>query len=97
VKASQNKSEVTNPQSLTPTPQAEAEAEACFRRAIEIARSQRAKTWELRATMSFCRLRQQQGKRADARRMLAVIYGWFTEGFGTTDLQQAKGLLETLA
>jgi DNA-binding winged helix-turn-helix (wHTH) protein/predicted ATPase len=72
------------------------EAEACFRRAIEIACSQGAKTWELRATMSFCRLWQQQGKRADARRMLAAIYDWFTEGFDTVDLKEAKTLLETL-
>src|SRR5262249_45550026 len=60
--------------------QAEAEAEVCFLKAIEIARTQQAKSWELRATESLARLWQQQGKKTEARQMLAEIYGWFTEG-----------------
>jgi len=73
------------------------EAEACFLKAIEIARQQQAKSWELRATMSLSRLWQQQGKRKEAHALLAEIYGWFTEGFDTKDLQDAKALLEELA
>jgi predicted ATPase len=88
---------VTNPQSLTPNPQAEAEAEACFLKAIEIARQQQAKSLELRATTSLARLWQQQGKQKDAHQMLVEIYGWFTEGFDTADLQEAKALLEELS
>ena len=80
----------------TPNPQAEAEAEACFLKAIEIAQQQQAKSLELRATMSLARLWQQQGKQKDAHHMLAEIYGWFTEGFDTKDLQEAKALLEEL-
>jgi len=80
----------------TPQPQEEAEAEACFHKAIEIAQRQRAKSLELRAVMSLARLWQQQGKKKEARRMLAEIYGWFTEGFDTKDLQEAKALLEGL-
>jgi predicted ATPase/DNA-binding winged helix-turn-helix (wHTH) protein len=79
---------------LTPGPQSE--AEACFHKAIDIARRQRAKSWELRAVMSLVRLWRQQGKKEEARQMLAEIYGWFTEGFGTADLQEAKALLEAL-
>ncbi len=74
----------------------ESEAEECFLKAIEIACQQSAKSLELRATMSLARLWQQQGKRAEARRMLAEIYGWFTEGFDTKDLQEAKTLVEEL-
>ena len=74
----------------------EAEAEQCFHKAIEIARKQQAKSLELRAVMSLSRLWQQQGKREEARQMLAEIYGWFTEGFDTKDLQEAKALLEEL-
>src|SRR5229473_5313516 len=81
---------------VPPSPQAEAEAEACFLQAIEVARRQQAKSWELRAVMSLSRLWQQQGKKAEARRMLAEIYGWFTEGFDTKDLQEARALLEEL-
>jgi predicted ATPase len=81
---------------LTPSPQAEAEAEACFHKAIDIARRQGAKSLELRAVMSLSRLWQQQGKKEEARQMLAEIYGWFTEGFDTKDLQEAKVLLEEL-
>ena len=73
------------------------EAEACFQQALAIARQQQAQSWELRAAMSLARLGQQQGKRAEARDLLAPIYGWFTEGFDTADLQEAKALLEELA
>jgi predicted ATPase len=74
-----------------------AEAENCFRRAIEIARNQSTKSWELRATMSLARLLAKQGRRDEARTMLANIYGWFTEGFDTADLKDAKVLLNELA
>jgi predicted ATPase len=74
------------------TPQAE--AEAWLRRALDVARHQEAKSLELRAAMSLSQLWQQQGKRADARQLLEPIYGWFTEGFDTADLQEAKALLE---
>jgi predicted ATPase len=73
------------------------EAEACFRRAIEVARRQGAKSLELRAVMSLSRLWQSEGKQEEARRMLAEIYGWFTEGFATADLQEAKVLVEAWA
>jgi class 3 adenylate cyclase/predicted ATPase/DNA-binding IscR family transcriptional regulator/ribosomal protein L40E len=73
------------------------EAESCFRRAIEIARRQQAKSWELRAVMSLARLLHHQGKKEEARQMLAEIYGWFTEGFDTADLKDAKALLEELS
>jgi predicted ATPase len=72
------------------------QAETCFRQALTIARRQQAKSWELRAAMSLSRLWQQQGKRAAAYELLAPIYGWFTEGFDTTDLQEARALLEEL-
>ena len=74
-----------------------AEAEACFHQAIEIARQQEAWSWELRATMSLCRLWQRQDRREEARALLAEIYGWFTEGFDTQDMQEAKALLDELA
>ena len=74
-----------------------AEAEAYFHQALAIARRQQAKSWELRAAMSLGRLWQQQGKRTEAYDLLAPIYGWFTEGFDTADLQEAKALLEELA
>jgi predicted ATPase/DNA-binding winged helix-turn-helix (wHTH) protein len=89
--------QVANLQSLAPNPHAESEAEACFHKAIEIARRQQAKSLELRAVLSLSRLWQQQGKKAEARQMLVEIYGWFTEGFDTKDLQEAKALLEELA
>jgi class 3 adenylate cyclase/predicted ATPase len=79
-----------------PSTQAEVEAEACFQKAIEVAQRQQAKSWELRATTSLSRLWQQQGKKAEARQRLAEIYGWFTEGFDTKDLHEAKTLLDTL-
>jgi predicted ATPase len=75
----------------------DAEAEASFHKAIEVARRQQAKSWELRATVSLCRLWQQQGKLEEARQLLTEIYGWFTEGFDTPDLQEAKALLEGLS
>src|SRR5262249_2677291 len=71
-------------------------AETCFQQALAMARRQQAKALELRAAMSLSRLWQQQGKRDEARALLAPIYGWFTEGFDTADLQEAKALLETL-
>ena len=73
------------------------EAEECFWKAIEVARKQQAKSLELRAVMSLARLWQQQGKQHEARNMLADIYNWFTEGFDTKDLQEAKALLVELA
>jgi predicted ATPase len=78
------------------TPKA-AQAEACFQQALAVARRQQAKSWELRAAMSLSRLWQHQGKRHEARELLAPIYDWFTEGFDTADLQDAKALLEELA
>jgi predicted ATPase len=70
------------------------EAEACFEKALDIARRQGAKSLELRAAMSRCRLWDQQGKGAEARQLLAEAYGWFTEGFETADLREARGLLK---
>ena len=66
------------------------EAEACFQKALEVARSQSAKSLELRAAMSLSRLWQRQGKKEEARQLLGEIYGWFTEGFDTADLKAAK-------
>jgi len=74
----------------------EPEAARCFREAIEIARRQSAKSWELRATMSLARLLAKQGRGDEARTMLADIYGWFAEGFDTADLKDAKALLDEL-
>lgn len=76
---------------------AQPEAESCYHQAIEIARQQNAKSWELRAATSLARLWQRQGRTAPARQMLAETYGWFTEGFGTADLKDAKALLENLS
>jgi predicted ATPase len=72
-------------------------AETCFQQSLDIARRQQAKSLELRAAISLSRLWQHQGKRDEARTLLAPIYGWFTEGFDTADLQEAKALLEKLA
>ncbi len=72
------------------------EAESCYHQAIEIARQQSAKAWELRAATSLAGLWQQQGKQAEARQMLAEIYGWYTEGFDTADLKDAKAMLDEL-
>ena len=71
-----------------------AKAEAHFEHALAVAREQRAKSWELRAAMSMARLWRDQGKRDEARELLAPVYGWFTEGFDTIDLKEAKALLE---
>ena len=73
------------------------EAEEYFLKAIEIARRQQAKSLELRAVISLSRLWQKQGKRKEAHEMLSVLYGWFTEGFDTKDLQEAKILLEQVS
>jgi hypothetical protein len=93
----------SSPQSLAPSTQhptlrtqAEAEAEACFLQALEVARRQQAKSLELRAAMSLARLWQQQDKKDEAQQLLAEVYGWFTEGFDTKDLQEAKTLLAEL-
>jgi predicted ATPase len=75
----------------------EAQAETCLHQALDIARRQETKSWELRAAMGLARLWQQQGKRTEARELLAPVYGWFTEGFDTADLQEAKALLDALA
>jgi predicted ATPase len=72
-------------------------AEAYFARALEVARQQQAKSWELRAAMSMARLWRDQGKRREARDLLAPVYGWFTEGFETLDLREARALLDDLA
>jgi len=81
---------------LSPEPDA-AKAEAYFERALAVARKQQAKSWELRAAMSMARLWRDQGKRQQARDLLAPVYGWFTEGFDTLDLKEAKALLDELA
>jgi predicted ATPase len=73
-----------------------AKAQAYFEHALTIAQAQQAKAWELRAAMSLARLLSDQGKRQMARELLAPIYGWFTEGFDTTDLRKAKALLGEL-
>jgi predicted ATPase len=73
-----------------------AKGEAYFKRALAVARQQQAKSWELRAAMSMARLWRDQGKPRQARELLAPIYGWFTEGFDTLDLKQAKALLDEL-
>jgi predicted ATPase len=72
------------------------EAEACFRQAIAVARRQQAKSWELRATLSLSRLLQKEGRPEEARHLLSEIYGWFTEGFDTPDLREARDLLGEL-
>ena len=71
-------------------------AEELYRKALSIAREQEAKLWELRAAVSLARLRRDQGRRAEARDLLAPIYGWFTEGLGTEHLREAKALLDEL-
>jgi predicted ATPase len=79
-----------------PKPDVE-KAEACFDRALAVARAQQAKSWELRAAMSMARLWRDQGMPQQARELLAPVYDWFTEGFDTLDLKQAKALLDELA
>jgi predicted ATPase len=82
---------------LTKTVQADrTEVEACYEKAIEVAQEQSAKWWELRAATSLARLWRDQGRRAEARDLLAPVYGWFTEGFDTADLKEAKALLHEL-
>jgi predicted ATPase len=71
-------------------------AEELYRKALSIAEEQEAKLWELRAAASLARLRREQGRRAQARDLLAPVYGWFTEGFSTPDLKEAKALLDEL-
>ena len=82
---------------LAHVPAEQANAEACFRQAIAIARRQSAKSLELRAVMSLSRLYQKQGKQAEARPLLAEIYGWFTEGLDSADLREAKALLQAVS
>jgi predicted ATPase len=80
------------------SPQPDAtKAKAYFERALAVARQQQAKSWELRAAMSLARLWRDQGKVQQARELLAPVYGWFTEGFDTRDLKEAKALLDALA
>jgi predicted ATPase len=74
-----------------------AKAEEHLERALTVARRQQEKSWELRAAMSMARLWRNQGKRDEARELLAPIYGWFTEGFDTLDLKEAKALLDELS
>jgi predicted ATPase len=73
-----------------------AKAETHFERALAVSRAQQSKSWELRAAMSMARLWRDQGKRDEARQLLAPVYGWFTEGFDTRDLKDAKALLDEL-
>src|ERR1700751_2682908 len=80
---------------MSPEPDA-TKAQAYFERALSVARAQQAKSWELRAAMSMARLWRDQGKWDEARELLAPIYGWFTEGFDTRDLKEAKALLDAL-
>jgi predicted ATPase len=82
---------------LARAPANPSDAEACFRQAIAIARRQSAKSLELRAVLSLSHLYHQQGKKEEAQRMLAETYGWFTEGFDTADLQEAKALLQLVS
>ena len=81
---------------MSPEPEA-AKAQAYFERALSVARQQQAKSWELRAAISLARLWCDQGKVQQARELLAPVYGWFTEGFNTLDLKEAKALLEQLS
>ena len=81
---------------MSPEPDA-AKAETYFDRALAVARSQQAKSLELRAAISIARLWRDRGRRDEARELLAPVYGWFTEGFDTLDLKQAKTLLDELA
>ncbi len=87
---SQSQSLASGAQSL------ESEVESCFRQALEVARRQQAKSFQLRAAISLARLWQHQGKRDDARQLLARVYGRFTEGFDTADMQEARALLDEL-
>jgi predicted ATPase len=82
---------------LALSPERVAEAEDCYQRALAVAREQEARLWELRAATELARLWRDQGRRADAHDLLAPVYGWFTEGFDTADLKDAKALLDELA
>jgi predicted ATPase len=82
---------------LEPPEPDSAKAEVYFERALPVARQQQAKSWELRAATSLARLWRDQGKVQQARELLAPVYGWFTKGFDTRDLKEAKALLEELA
>jgi len=75
----------------------QAAADTCFRHTLDVARRQQARSWELRAALSLSHLWQQQGKRTEARQLLAEVYSWFTAGFDTPDLQDARALREALA
>jgi predicted ATPase len=88
---------ITGELALTSPEPDTAKAQASFERAISVAREQQAKSWELRAAVSMARLWRDQGKRAEARDLLAPVYGWFTEGFDTRDLKEARALLDELA
>jgi predicted ATPase len=92
-----SKIEDRDPQSSILDPLLLSSPEACFQKAIEVARRQSAKSWELRAATNLARLWQRQGKKEEARQMLAEIYGWFTEGFDTADFKEAKALLAELS
>jgi tetratricopeptide (TPR) repeat protein len=92
-----NRERGTEEKDRSPIPDPQGEAEACFQKAIAIAQKQQAKSLELRAVMSLVRLWQRQGQRTEAHQMLSEIYNWFTEGFDTKDLQEAKILLEELS
>jgi predicted ATPase len=92
----QKEVKVSSSQPLALSTQVAVEAAACFLKAIDIAQKQQAKSLELHATMSLARLWQQQDKRAEAHHLLSKIYNWFTEGFDTKDLQEAKALLGAL-
>lgn len=94
VRTSRDKSEDSDPRPLTPDPQGE--AEACFVKAIDLARQRHAKSLELRATIGLAQLWRSQGKQAEAHRELSDIYDWFTEGLATQDLQEAKTLIDSL-
>ena len=80
-----------------PSAATESEAEVCFEKALEIARQQSAKSFELRAAVSLAQLWTQQGKTTQAQELLTPLYSWFTEGFDTKDLQEAKSLLDEIA
>lgn len=81
---------------LDTTPGSELEAERCFGEAISVARQQQAKSWDLRAAASLARLWRDRGERERARELIASVYGWFTEGFDTADLLDARALLDEL-
>lgn len=94
-KAQGSKFQVTDSQSLSPDPQVE--AEACFLKAMAIAHQQQAKSWEFCTSTSLARLWRQQGKKAEAHKLLAEIYNWSTEGFDTKDLPEARILIEEVS